>query len=95
MSNTWNYRIGTYIFDYKERFPDNPKFHENEPERYFCVISAYYTDGVMDSYGLNTGNILDGLEKPEDIKFMAEKILEAYKEPIIDLDSFPGIWKKD
>lgn len=92
---SWNYRIGTYIFDFKERFPDNSKFHEFETLRYFCIISGYYDeDKKLISYGLNEKNILDGLESPEDLFDTIEKIRGAFEKPIINLDNFPNEYKE-
>jgi len=98
MSNgTWNYRIGTYIFSYKERFPDNKKMWEIPDERMFCLISAYYENKKAkkpNSYGLNTQNIMDGFSSVKELKWTNQKIKEALKKDVLDLDNFPKTYKK-
>jgi hypothetical protein len=91
---SWNYRLGTYIFSYKESFPDNEEFQKMENERLYKMLSVYYEkDGTITGYGEKSD--IDGFESVEAVTFTLEKMLEALSKPILDLDNFPKIYVKD
>lgn len=74
----WNYRVGTRITktpirDYRE----------------YIIFTCYYTNGVLDSYGISEIGYYDDFE---DMQKSFEKIQKAFKKPIIDLDNFPSVF---
>ena len=89
---SWNYRIGTRNFSYKNTFPDNPKLSEHEDERLFSIIEVYYDkDGRPKGYGDN-GKVLNDWEDLSDLIGTIDLVKLALEKPIIDLDNFPNEW---
>jgi len=89
-SNTWNYRIGTKIFDYQKEV--GPHFSGFDNQRLFSIISVYYLDGIPVSYGET--NPIDNNESLKELKNSYKYVGEAFKKPIIDLDNFPNEWNE-
>lgn len=87
---TWNYRIGTKVFSYKEKFKDINKKLANRPDqRLFSIIEVYYDkDGKAESYA--EINALSDWENLKDLKSTYELIDGAFDKPIINLDNFPN-----
>lgn len=74
----WNYRVGTKITktpigEYRE----------------YLIFTGYYTDEVLDSYGISDINYYDDFGI---LKFSIKKMRKAFKKPIIDLDNFPSVF---
>ncbi len=82
----WNYRVATRIV--------KVNLNENYIREYreFLFISAYYTFGILNSYG--ESNVTGGYEEIEGMKWTNKKLAEAFKKEIIDLDNFPNIYKQ-
>lgn len=77
----WNYRVGTRIIktpirDYRE----------------YLIFTAYYTNGVLDSYGISEIGKYDDFQ---DMQKSFDKMQKAFDKPIIDLDNFPNIFKNE
>jgi len=84
--STWNFRIGTKLYRYKNMKVD--------PERLFSVIEVYYDDDNNPvSYGGK--NLLKDIESIKGIKWAIKHIPEAFEKPIIDMDNFPKEWKDE
>ena len=90
---SWNYRVCTHMFSYKKAFVNNTKLAENKDERIFAIHSVYYDkDGVPDGTSKHPEN-LGGYTSIEDVKSIVDKLYEALKKPILDLDNFPNEYK--
>jgi len=91
---TWNYRIATYNFSYKNTFPNNKEFQKVPDVRMFKIISVYYDEhSNINGYGEGgSTDSLDGFENVKDIEDTIKKIKKALKKPILDLDNFPNIY---
>lgn len=74
----WNYRIGT-------RIAKTPIGEYRE----YLIFTGYYTNEVLDSYGISETYHYDDVE---DMQKSFEKIQKAFKKPIIDLDNFPSVF---
>lgn len=92
---SWNYRIGTYMFSYKETFKDNsPKLAEMEDQRLFSIIEVYYDkDGTPNGY--TEGKPTKDWEELSDLIGTLDLLKLAVDKPIIDMDSFPKEWHPD
>ena len=89
---SWNYRIGTYVFSYKETFPNNPKLAENEDERLFSIIEVYYDKkGNPEAYSDKVKPLADW-EILSDLIGTVDLVKLALSKPIIDLNDFPNEW---
>jgi hypothetical protein len=88
MKSTWNYRIGTRIFDYEKEVGDH--FASFKNQRLFSIVSVYYEDDKVVSYG-ETNQLSDN-ESLKDLKNTFKYIKAAFKKPILDLDNFPNEW---
>jgi len=90
---TWNYRVGTQIFSYKNTFKGKNKELANHPDtQLFSIIVVYYDKvGNIIAYS-NHNNPLKDLESMEDLKRTYTLINEAFNKPVIDLDNFPNEW---
>lgn len=74
----WNYRVGT-------RITKTPIGEYRE----YLIFTGYYTDEVLDSYGISDINYYDDFGT---LKFSIKKMRKAFKKPIIDLDNFPSVF---
>jgi hypothetical protein len=74
----WNYRVGT-------RITKTPIGEYRE----YLIFTGYYTNEVLDSYGISDINYYDDFDT---LKFSIKKMRKAFKKPIIDLDNFPSIF---
>jgi len=71
---------------------NNKKMAENKDVRIFAIHSVYYDkDGVPDGSSRDAEN-LGGFETLEDLKGNIDKVNEAFKKPILDLDNWPNEW---
>ena len=75
----WNFRVATRL----------RTSHMGE-WREFLYISGYYTNGVLNSYGIT--NIGDGYDELDSLKWTHSKLSEALQKEVIDLDNFPNIY---
>lgn len=90
---SWNYRIGTHLFSYKEVFVDNPKLAKRKDQRLFSIIEVYYDkDGNPDVYIKDTKPLKDW-EDLSDLIGTMDLVKLAIDKPIIDIDNFPNEWK--
>lgn len=89
---TWNYRIGTKMFSYKETFKKINKALANHPDdRLFSIVEVYYDkDGIPIAYG--EINPLDNWDNLKDLKGTYNMIKDAFNKAIFDLDNFPNFW---
>lgn len=71
----WNYRVGT-------RITKTPIGEYRE----YLIFTGYYTNEVLDSYGISETYHYDDVE---DMRKSFKKIQKVFKKPIIDLDNFP------
>ena len=86
---SWNYRIGTKIFSYKETFPDNDILSKHEDQRLFSIIEVYYDKkGNPNGYADNINPLANWEELSELIRSI-DFIKLALSKPIIDLNNFP------
>lgn len=92
---SWNYRIATKIFSYKEKFKDtNEKLAEHPDTRLFSVIEVYYDDDGTPNGYMPKSNVLADWESLEDLASTYRLIEAAFDKPILDLDNFPNVWEK-
>lgn len=90
---SWNYRIGTHVFSYKQVFTDNPKLADQKDSRLFSIIEVYYDkNGNPNSY-VDKANPLNNWESLEDLKGTVDLVKLALGKPIIDIDNFPDEWE--
>jgi hypothetical protein len=91
---SWNYRIGTKIFSYKDKFEaNNPELAKQPDSRLFSIIEVYYNDkGEVDGYA--EVNPLSDWESLEDLKGTYNLIAQAYEKPILDLDNWPQTFEE-
>ena len=76
IKTSWNYRIVTRMY---------------KDTRLFSITEVYYTNDIPDSYiDPKNMNLLSDVESVKDLEWIRKKIKEAFKKPILDLDSFPN-----
>jgi len=88
----WNYRIGTYLFDYSkldnEAYKDKKKFPD---ERLFSIIEVHYEKGKPISHGGK--DLLQNSSSLSDLILSHKYIKQAFSRPILDLDNWPNEFK--
>jgi len=90
---SWNYRVSTKMFSYKDTFPENEKFCEMEDQRLFSIIEVYYDKkGKPESYADDI-NPTANWEDLNDLTGTLDLIKLAHDKPIIDLDNWPNEYK--
>lgn len=92
---SWNYRIGTHLFSYKEVFVNNPKLAKRKDQRLFSIIEVYYDEaGNPKGYSKDAKPLKDW-EDLSDLIGTMDLVKLAIDKPIIDIDNFPNIWKEE
>ena len=89
---SWNYRVCTHLFSYKEAFVNNPKMAENKDVRIFAIHSVYYDkEGIPNGTSKNPESV-GGYESFEVLVSTMDLMKKALSKPILDLDDFPNEW---
>ena len=90
---SWNYRIGTFLYSYKDTFPDNPILSKKKDKRMFSIIEVLYDkDGNPNGYSDEVNPTTDWTTL-EDLVLTVDKLKECISKPIIDIDNFPNEWQ--
>lgn len=90
---SWNYRIGTHLYSYKETFPDNPILSKKRDQRMFSIIDVIYDEkGNPTNYSLEANPTMDWTTL-EDLVLTVDKLKECLSKPILDIDNFPNEWQ--
>lgn len=85
---SWNYRIGTKWYAYPETLV---KIIGRKGDRVFSIIECHYDKKLKPSaYG--EPSILNA-DSVKDLKWIHEKLTEALKKPVLNLDNWPKIYK--
>jgi hypothetical protein len=83
---SWNYRLATHLFSYK----DMKGLEDKEDLRLFSIIEVYYDkNGEISGYQ-DTGNPTKDLESIADLWETTLKLSEAIKKPVLDLENWPN-----
>ncbi len=91
---SWNYRVCTQIYSYKDKFPGNKRLSEKEDARLFSIHEFYYDkDGVPTGIHQSPTSLSDW-ENIEDLQETVDLIQSAFKKPTMDLDNFPNEFKE-
>jgi len=85
---SWNYRVATKIFSYKEL----KGFEKTDDSRLFSVIEVYYDeDGKINGY-VDKRNPVSDLEDMGDLYGAYKLVGGAFEKPVLDLDNWPEEW---
>jgi len=88
---TWNYRIATHIFSYK----DIKEMEDNEDIRLFSIIEVYYDkDGKIDGYA-DAVNPTKDWEGYDALLGTIDMFPPAFLKPVLDLDNWPNEYEKE
>ena len=89
---SWNYRLSTHNFCYKDEFPPDHAMYDHEDVRLFSIIEVYYKDGEINGYADNI-KPLANWEELNDVKGTVNLLKLALDKPILDLDNWPNEYK--
>ena len=89
---SWNYRLATHNYSYKDKFPEGHELHDHPDIRLFSVIEVYYKDGEINGYADNI-KPLANWEALNDVKGTVDLLKLAMDKPILDLDNWPNEYK--
>ena len=85
LEHYWNHRIVTHVI--KSPFPNG------EDERVFSITEVHYENGVPSAYGENM-NVLKDHTSVKDLIWTNNRVKEALKKPVLDLENWPNEWKQ-
>jgi len=91
---SWNYRIGTHVFSYKQVFTNNPKLAKMKDQRLFSIIEVYY-DEKGNPNSSAEAQPTKNWETLEDLTKTLDLLMKAKDKPIIDMDNWPNEYKPE